>query len=86
MVIPRRFKQHRETTMERRGASPSACSTAYGIPYWRIKKAIREGALVAHGVGRKSILLFSDVEQWIKSHPATSSSRPKQQDVCHGVE
>jgi excisionase family DNA binding protein len=77
------------TIMEqRRAASPSACARAYGIPNWRVRKAIREGELTAFGVGRKSLLLFSDLEQWIKSHPPTKSSRPnkfKPQEASHAA-
>jgi hypothetical protein len=61
--------------MEREAATPRACARVFSIPQHRIYAAIKAGELVAHAIGRKSILLFSDVRDWIRAHPSTKSSK-----------
>jgi hypothetical protein len=62
---------------ERRAASPRECATIYSIPHWRLRLAIKNGELVPRAIGRKSVLLFSKVEDWIEAHAPTKTSRPK---------
>lgn len=64
--------------MQREAASPRNCATIFSIPHHHIRSAIKAGELVPRAVGRKSILIFDDVKAWIRTHPPTKTSRPKQ--------
>jgi hypothetical protein len=57
------------------GMSPKAAAAAFRIPHRTLRGAIREGRIVAHTAGRRSILLVSDIEAWIKAQPPTKSPR-----------
>lgn len=66
--------------MERRAANPRDCASIFGIPLWRLRAAIAAGELVPRAIGRKSFLLFTNIERWIESHPPTKSSRPNRRN------
>jgi excisionase family DNA binding protein len=40
-----------------------------------IRKAIADGELPAHVVGTKTLILTSDAEEWIRSHPRPRTRR-----------
>jgi hypothetical protein len=65
--------------IDRKGGSPRDVSRLYGIPYYLIKLACKSGALTPRKFGRRSVLCFSDVEDWIRSQPVTKTSRPRKQ-------
>jgi len=50
--------------------SPNKAAAATGLRPERISAAICEGWLHAHRVGTKTLILTSDLEAWIKSHPS----------------
>jgi excisionase family DNA binding protein len=45
-------------------------SVAGNVRRARIDTAIRDGALPTHKIGPRTLILRSDLEAWIKSHPA----------------
>lgn len=63
--------------LQQRGASVLAAARAYGIPHHRMRAIIREGYVVPRAVGRRSIVIFSELESYLRSLPATKSSRPR---------
>jgi hypothetical protein len=67
--------------MVQRGASPRAAATAYGIGQHHMRRLIREGAVTPRAIGRRSIVLFSELEQAIRNLPRTRSS--KREEACH---
>jgi hypothetical protein len=58
--------------------SPRETALAFGIPHWRLRRAIKEGELVAHGIARRSVILIDDTKNWIRKQPATKSSKPSE--------
>jgi hypothetical protein len=60
--------------------SPRAAAAAYGIPHYIMRRLIREGHVIAHGVARKSLVLCADIEAWIKAQPPTKTPRKL---ICH---
>lgn len=67
--------------METRGASPRAAARSYGIGQHHLRRLIREGAVTPRAVGRRSIVLFSELEDALKKLPRTKSS--KRDEVRH---
>ena len=47
--------------MVQRGASPRAAATAYGIGQHHMRRLIREGSVTPRAIGRRSIVLFSEL-------------------------
>jgi hypothetical protein len=43
------------------------------LPHRALRKAIDCGELVSHSVGRRSVVLDRDLEEWIANRPATKS-------------
>ena len=69
---------------QQRGASVLAAARAYGIPHHAMRRIIREGYVVPRALGRRSIVIFSELEAYLKTLPPTKSSRPLSQQACHG--
>ena len=61
--------------MTQRGASPRAAASAYGIGQHHLRRLIREGRVTPHAVGRRSIILFSELEEALRRLPPTRSSK-----------
>jgi len=68
--------------MQTRGASPRAAATAYGIGQHHLRRLIREGAVTPRAIGRRSIVLFSELEDALRNLPRTRSSK---REECHVV-
>ena len=68
--------------MTQRGASPRAAARAYGLSDYHIRRLIRDGAVTPRALGRRSIILFSELEEALRSLPPTKSSRPSA-EACH---
>jgi hypothetical protein len=59
-----------------RGANVRATAKAYSIPHAHLRRAIKEDLLRCYCVGgRTNILLWSEVEDWIRPHPAPTRTR-----------
>jgi hypothetical protein len=69
--------------MQTRGASPRAAATAYGIGQHHIRRLIREGVITPRAVGRRSIILFSELEEALRALPRTKSSKSDDSTVAH---
>jgi excisionase family DNA binding protein len=50
--------------------SPAKAAASTGLRPERISDAISGGWLPAHRVGTKTLILVSDLEAWIKTHPS----------------
>jgi hypothetical protein len=61
--------------MTQRGASPRAAAAAYGLGQHHMRRLIREGAVVPRAIGRRSIVLFSELEAALRNLPRTKSSK-----------
>ena len=61
--------------METRGASPRAAAISFGIGQHHLRRLIREGAVTPRAVGRRSIVLFSELEAALRALPRTKSSK-----------
>jgi len=61
--------------MQTRGASPRAAAAAYGLGQHHLRRLIREGAVTPRAVGRRSIILFSELEAALRAMPRTKSSK-----------
>jgi hypothetical protein len=70
--------------MVQRGASPRAAATAYGIGQHHMRRLIREGAVTPRAIGRRSIVLFSELEAAIRDLPRTKSSKNDSTEALHG--
>jgi hypothetical protein len=68
--------------MQTRGASPRAAATAYGIGQHHMRRLIREGAITPRAIGRRSIVLFSELEEALRNLPRTKSSK---REECHAA-
>ena len=62
--------------MVQRGASPRAAATAYGIGQHHMRRLIREGSVTPRAIGRRCIVLFSELEAALRNLPRTKSSKP----------
>jgi hypothetical protein len=69
--------------MTQRGASPRAAATAFGIGQHHLRRLIREGAVTPRAVGRRSIILFSELEAALRAMPRTKSSKRDDSLVAH---
>jgi len=67
--------------MTQRGASPRVAAAAYGLSRHHIYALIRAGKITPRAVGRRSIILFDELEAAIRSMPRTRSSKPVEE--CH---
>ena len=70
----------------REAASPRETAKAFSLPEHHIRRWIREGRVVPRAVGRRSLLLFSEVRDVIAAMPPVKSSRRRlneQRDACH---
>jgi hypothetical protein len=61
--------------MTQRGASPRAAAAAYGLGQHHMRRLIREGTVTPRAVGRRSIIIFSELEAALRSLPRTKSSK-----------
>lgn len=68
--------------MTQRGASPRAAAAAFGLGQHHLRRLIREGAVTPRAVGRRSIVLFSELEDALKKLPRTKSSK---REECHAA-
>jgi len=68
-------KTIRTNQMTQRGASPRAAATAFGLGQHHLRRLIREGAVTPRAVGRRSIVLFSELEAALRALPPTKSSK-----------
>lgn len=64
--------------IEQRGASVLGAARLYGLPHHAMRRLIREGYIVPRAVGRRSIVILSELEELLKTLPPTKSSRPQQ--------
>ena len=55
--------------------SPAAAARAYGIPHYVLRRLIRDGHIIAHGVARRSLILCSDIKSWLRDQPPTKVPR-----------
>jgi hypothetical protein len=62
--------------VQQRGAPVLAAARAYGLPHHAMRRIIREGHVTPRAVGRRSIVLFAELEAYLRSLPPTKSSRP----------
>jgi hypothetical protein len=60
---------------QRGAASPRVAATIFGIGHHRMRQWIRDGLVVPHAVGRRSLVLFSDIEAVLRKMPPTRSSK-----------
>lgn len=60
--------------LQQRGASVLQAARAYGLPHHRMRAIVREGYVTPRAVGRRSIVLFSELEAYLKTLPPTKSS------------
>jgi excisionase family DNA binding protein len=70
-----------------RGANVRATAKAYGIPLPHLRRAIKANELRAYCTGgRTNILLWSEVDEWVRVQPAPSRTRMRKQPeaTCHG--
>jgi hypothetical protein len=70
--------------MVQRGASPRAAATAYGIGQHHMRRLIREGAVTPRAIGRRSIVIFSELEEALRNLPRTKSSKADAMETAHG--
>jgi hypothetical protein len=70
--------------MQIRGASPRAAAISYGIGQHHMRRLIREGAVTPRAIGRRSIVLFSELEAAIRDLPRTKSSKNDATEAVHG--
>lgn len=68
--------------MQMRGASPRAAAISYGIGQHHLRRLIREGAITPRAIGRRSIIIFSELEAVLRSLPRTKSSK-RDDTVAH---
>jgi hypothetical protein len=68
--------------MTQRGASPRVAAACYGIGQHQLRRLIREGAVVPHAVGRRSIILFSELEAALARMPRPRSSKRSDANVA----
>lgn len=68
--------------MTQRGASPRAAAISYGIGQHHMRRLIAEGRIVPRALGRRSIVIFSELEEALRNLPRTKSSK---REECHGV-
>lgn len=62
-------------TTHRRGASPRATAQIYGLGQHHLRRLIAEGKIVPRAIGRRSIIIFSELEKVLAELPRTKSSR-----------
>jgi excisionase family DNA binding protein len=70
-----------QTPVERRGGNPSVLAKSYGCADRVIRDLIRDGAIRSHKIGGKTVILFSDFEDYVRQQPAPVAwrKRPKQE-------
>jgi hypothetical protein len=68
--------------MVQRGASLRAAAACYGIGVHQLRRLVREGAVVPHSVGRRSIILFSELEAALARMPRPRSSKRSDANVA----
>ena len=54
-----------------RGASVLDAARVYGLAHHHMRRLVREGYVVPRAVGRRSIVLFSELEAALKTLPPT---------------
>ena len=63
-------------TIERRGGNPLTVCRAYGISQDYFRAVIARGEIRSYCVGnRRTVILFSDVEAWIRTMPQPKAWR-----------
>lgn len=53
---------------------------AVSIPERHLRAAIQRGEINPRAVARCSVIVVSELEDWLKGRPRTKSSRPQQTD------
>lgn len=74
--------------IDQRGASVLVAARLYGLPHHAMRRFIREGHIVPRAVGRRSIVILSELEDFLKTLPPTKTSRPSAQTEgvpCHAA-
>jgi excisionase family DNA binding protein len=67
-----------------KAASPRAAARLYNISDRTLRRWIAEGLVPVFACGRKSLILFADLERAIREQPAPKSSRAKyNEQVAH---
>ena len=54
-----------------RGAGVLDAADHYGIPHHHMRRLVREGHIVPRALGRRSIVIFSELEAALKQLPPT---------------
>lgn len=62
-----------------RGASVLVAARLYGLPHHTMRRFIREGHIVPRAAGRRSIVILSELEDFLKTLPPTKSSKRSHQ-------
>jgi hypothetical protein len=60
-----------------RAASPREIARIFSVSPTRVYEAIRGGYVESHALGRKSLVMIDDFENYIRSLPPTRSSKPE---------
>jgi hypothetical protein len=73
-----------------RGGNVKATSAAYGIPVSHLRRAIKNNLLRAYCTGgRHVILLWSEVDDYVRAHPAPTRTRRARStqdgEACRGL-
>lgn len=64
---------------------PDACKTA-NSGRTTVYKAIKEGHLVAHKRGSRTLIFSEDLARWLKSLPEIKAKHPKRTETLGGAE
>jgi hypothetical protein len=72
----------RTNQMTQRGASPRAAAAAFGLGQHHLRRLIREGLVTPRAIGRRSIVIFSELEEVLRAMPRTKSSK-RDDTVAH---
>lgn len=73
-----------EQTAPVMACSPRVAGKMFNVNQWHITQACNRGEISKHAVGRKVVILVSDIEEWIRSRgpaPAPSSPRKKRSEL-----
>lgn len=72
VVVPQLngYKEYAMLSVQR-GASVLSAAAAYGVPHHHMRRLVKEGLVVPRALGRRSIVLFSELEAALKTLPPT---------------
>ncbi len=68
--------------MVQRGASLRAAAACYGIGTHQLRRLVREGLVTPHAIGRRSIIIFSELEAALARMPRPRSSKRSDANVA----